>query len=298
MITNRRTTVIQAYLFLLPAILLLIAFVYGPLFTSIGYSFSSFENFQPKNFVGLANYKAAFTNGLFWNSISLTFKWVIMNTLLPTFIGLLLALLIEAFIKNDSIAAITRTILFMPMLMSLVAVGILWSLMYDPNIGIVAGVLKAFGINQRVYLYANQNLAIYVAFIPLLWQSSGFAMVIFAADLQGISKDIIEAAVVEGATKSQQIRYIMVPGIMGTIINVLSINMITGFKAFDLIYSLTKGGPGASTNITALYAYDQAFNSFRFDYSSAVMVVLFIFAIMFLLLFQLLVKPLKKRYSV
>lgn len=288
---------LQAYMFMVPAAVLLLVFVYGPLFTSISYSFSSFKNFKPDGFVGLDNYKAAFSNKMFWNSIQLTFKWVVMNTIIPTFIGLILALLMETLIKKRVFITITRTVLFMPMLMSLITVGILWSLIYDPNIGVVSGFLKAIGITDRMYVYSNLDAAIYVAFIPIVWQSTGFSLVIFSAALQGLSKDIIEASVVEGASKSQQMFYIMIPGIMGTIITVLMINMISGFKAFDLIYSLTKGGPGASTNITAIYAYDQAFNSFRFDYSSAIMVVLFVFVLIFMAVLLLLTKPLKKRFN-
>ncbi len=290
-------SLIQAIIFMLPAAVLLIIFVYGPLVSSIGYSFTKFENFKPVDFVGLKNFRTAFEDKLFWNSIVLTFKWVILNTLLPTLVGLCLAILLEFFTKRRIFTNVSRTVLFMPMMMSLVSVGLLWALIYDSNIGIIPGVLKMLGYTGKFNVFAKANHALYVAFIPVIWQSAGFSMVIFSAAAQGISRDIIEASLVEGATKMQQVKYVMFPAMMNTIIMVMMINMISGFKAFDLLYTLTKGGPGSSTNITAIYSYNQAFASFRFDYSSAIMVLLLVCVIVFLLLFSLITKPIKKKYS-
>lgn len=298
MMKSKKKAVVLAFLFLLPAIILMVVFVYGPLVKSLGYAFMKFENFKPSEWIGIKNFQTAFEDKLFLNSIVLTFKWVLMNTLLPTMAGLCLAFLLEFFTKNQTITNTARTVLFMPMMMSLVSVGLLWALIYDSNIGILAGLVKAVGYKGKVNVFSNVDTALYVAFIPVIWQSAGFSMVIFSAAVQGISKDIIEASLLDGASKLQQIKSVMLPSIINTITMVMMINMISGFKAFDLLYTLTRGGPGASTNITAVYSYSQAFSSFRFDYSSAIMVLLLVCVILFLLLFFAVTNPIKKKYSV
>lgn len=288
---------LQAILFMCPSIVILVLFVYKPLASSLGYAFVNFENFIPKEFVGFDNFRKIFGDKVFWNSLQLTFKWVLMNALLPTVLGLLFAVLLEFLTKRQILTEISRVMLFMPQMMSLVAVGLLWKLIYDPNIGMISGLAALLGFKGKLNILGNVNYALYYSFIPVIWQSAGFSMVIFSAALQGVSQDILEAAVTEGATKCQQIRFVMIPSIMNTILTVISINMITGFKAFDLLYTLTKGGPGTSTNISAIYSYTQAFQSYRFDYASAVMVMLLAAVIVMLVIFNLITKPIKKKYG-
>jgi ABC-type sugar transport system permease subunit len=288
---------VQAYLFMFPAIVILVIFVYGPLITSFGYSFYSFKDFRPDNFVGLKNFRESFSDILFINSIKLTFQWVLLNALFPTAAGLLLALLMEFFTKRLILINVSRTILFMPMMMSLVSVGLLWRLIYDPNIGMIIGILKWVCINIRFNAFANPKTALVISYIPVLWQGAGFSMVIFSAAFQGIPVDVVEVSMLEGANKFQQAKYIMIPMIIGTIMMVFMINMISGFKAFDLLYVLTKGGPGASTNITAIYSYNQAFWSYRFEYSSAIMLLLFFCVIVFLGFFTFISRRLTEKFG-
>jgi ABC-type sugar transport system permease subunit len=186
----------------------------------------------------------------------------------------------------------------MPMMMSLVSVGLLWRLIYDSNIGMLIGILRWFGINIRFNAFSNPKTALMVSYLPVLWQGSGFSMVIFSASLQGIPRDVIESSMVEGASKMQQVKYILLPIIISTIMMVFMINMISGFKAFDLLYVLTKGGPGASTNITAIYAYNQAFWSYRFEYASTIMLLLFLCVIGFFFLFMSVSRIITRKFGV
>jgi ABC-type sugar transport system permease subunit len=289
--------VARAYLFLAPAAIVMIVFLYYPLVTSLGYSCFSFENFAPSRFIGLQNYNEAFHDKIFVNSIMLTFKWVLLNAFVPTLAGLALALALELYTKARWMTNAARTIFFMPMMMSLVAVGLLWTLIYDPNIGIISGLMQELGIEGKFVAYGNLDTALYMAYIPVVWQSSGFAMVVFSAALQGIPREIVEASMVEGANKFKRMRFILLPGIVKTITMITIVNMISGFKAFDLLYVLTRGGPGASTTITSVYAYVQAFFSFRFEYSSAMMAFLLVCVIAFLLVFNRLSKLLERRYG-
>jgi ABC-type sugar transport system permease subunit len=288
---------LRAYVFMAPAAILMLVFLYFPLVTSLGYSFFSFDNFAPSKFIGLRNFHDAFHDKIFVNSILLTFKWVLLNAFVPTLAGLVLALLLELFTKARWLTNTARTIFFMPMMMSLVAVGLMWTLIYDPNIGIISGLLHNLGIKAKFVAYGNLETALYIAYIPVVWQSSGFAMVVFSAALQGIPREIIEASMVEGANKFKQMRFIMIPGIIKTITMIVIVNMIAGFKAFDMLYVLTRGGPGASTTITSVYAYVQAFFSFRFEYSSAMMAFLLACVIVFLFVFNSLSKLIERRFG-
>ncbi|HEY5586980.1 MAG TPA: sugar ABC transporter permease [Ruminiclostridium sp.] len=297
MLNNKKGKQIKAYIYLLPAAILLIIFLYYPVVESIGYSFFNFKNFKPFEFVGLDNYRSAFADGLFWNSIYLTFKWVIMNTIFPTFIGLMLSILVDYLSKIQWFTSMSRTILFMPMMMSMVAVGLLWTLIYNPNLGLLNGLLGVFGLDEKFIALGSTKTAIYMSFIPLIWQSSGFSMVVCSAALQSVSKEMLEASLIDGCNKFNQLKRIMLPNIVGAIVMVSTVNMISGFKAFDLLYVLTKGGPGAATEITAVYAYKQAFLAFKFDYASTMMTCLLICVIVFLLIFNFFSNKVEKKFG-
>lgn len=284
---------ITPYLYLFPAFFMLSVFIYYSIFTGFGYSFRVFRDFEPGGFVGFKNYVDAFNNDDFINSIKSTLIWVFMTATIPTFAGLLLAVLVYYQTKGRVVSGVARTILFMPMMMSAVAVGLLWSLIYNPLLGLLNQLLHAIkAIPEGTYVgfLENPKTALYEAFVPMVWQSAGFSMVIFSAALQGIPVDIREAAVLDGASKIKEIWHIVIPFIAPTIISLVTVNMISGFKAFDLLKVLTHGGPADSTMIVSLYMYTQAFSAWKFGYSSAVAVVLFMSILVSVFLFSLIAR--------
>lgn len=291
---------VSPYLYLLPSLLLLIAFMYLPVVRTIQYSFFTFKNFVPTVNVGFSNYRAVFRDAIFWNSISLTLKWVVMTALVPGFFGLVLALFIEQSGARKAIAGLSRTILFIPMMMSLVAVGLLWTLIYNPLLGLINALLRAVGLvtaGHPLNVFGDRRTALYFAFVPVVWQGSGFTMVIFSAALQGIPAEILEASIIDGANKMTQIRRIVLPYIFRTITITVIINMISGFKAFDLLKVLTGGGPASSTEITSLYMYREAFFAFDFGTSSTIAVLLFAIVLVCALGTNSLVDRLNKRFE-
>ena len=273
-------------------------FVYYSIITGFGYSFSKFRDFAPAGFVGIQNYVDAFHNDDFINSIRSTLIWVLMTATIPTFAGLLLAILVYYQTRGRVLSGVARTILFMPMMMSAVAVGLLWSLIYNPLLGLLNQLLHLIGaIPAGTYIgfLENPTTALYEAFVPMVWQSAGFSMVIFSAALQGIPIDIREAAVIDGASKIKEIWHIVLPFIAPTVVSLITVNMISGFKAFDLLNVLTHGGPADSTMIVSLYMYKQAFSAWKYGYSSAVAVVLFMSILVSVFLFSLVAKRLVAR---
>jgi ABC-type sugar transport system permease subunit len=290
----------SSYLYLLPAAALMFVFVFLPLIQSVGYSFFRIRNMRPDKFVWLENYRILFEDGIFWNSIRITIQWAFMAAIVPGFVGLILALLLEFRTKNMILSGITRTVLFMPMMMSAVAVGLLWSLIYNPSMGIINAIMTRLGLSSLanpVNLLGNGTTALFAAFFTTVWQTSGLSMVTFSAALQNVSDDIIEASMIDGANKVQQIRHISIPSIVGSITTIITINLISGFKAFDILMVLTGGGPGTSTLSTSLYMYRQGFFALKFDYAAVMQVMLFICVSIFVVIFNFLLNKVNERYT-
>jgi ABC-type sugar transport system permease subunit len=223
-----------------------------------------------------------------------------MSAIVPGFVGLVLAVLLEFRTKNMILSGITRTILFMPMMMSGVAVGLLWSLIYNPSMGIINGLFTAIGVSSLanpINLLGNGSTALFAAFFTTVWQTSGLSMVTFSAALQSVPDDIIEAGMIDGANKFQQIRHISIPSIIGSITTIITVNLISGFKAFDILMVLTGGGPGTSTLSTSLYMYRQGFFALKFDYASTMQVVLFISVTIFVVIMNFLLNKVNERYA-
>jgi ABC-type sugar transport system permease subunit len=266
------------YLFILPALAMLIIFLYYPILGALQISFNEWSGMGPKKFVGFKNYANLFTDRTFWHSIRLTFLWVILSTVVLPIGGLLLAMLVEYTTKARLIAGISRTILFMPMMMSLVAVGLLWSLIFNPTMGLLNALLVKIHLMDPMnplVLLSKPNTAIFAAFVPAVWQWSGFGMVIISAALMNIPAELLEAAAVDGASRSKQFFRIILPLLMPTIFTCATLHLIGGFKAFDLIYTMTAGGPGDATLVTSLYIFRQAFVDHKFGYATSMAVVLF-----------------------
>lgn len=273
----------SAYLYMAPALILMLVFIVYSLFSSVKISLTDWSGLLEKNFVGLENYKNLIQDHSFWNSLKVQFIWVIMSVVLLAAAGLVLSIIVEFFVTNR-LSGILRTVFFMPMMMSLVAVGILWTLIFNPMIGVLNELFQMTGIlgsAQTLDLLGNGKYALYFVFIPALWQWSGFGMVIFSAAMQGISSDILEAATVDGCSTLGRIRYIILPLMKPTIATVCMLNLIGGFKCFDLIYTMTQGGPGEATMATTIYIYKEMFVNGNYGYSAAMAIILFLVTVVF-----------------
>jgi ABC-type sugar transport system permease subunit len=200
-----------------------------------------------------------------------------------------LAVLIEYTTKARFMAGLYRTILFMPMMMSLVAVGLLWSLIFNPTMGLLNALLVKMHLMDPMApmnLLGKANTAIFAAFVPAVWQWSGFGMVITSAAMMNIPQELLEAAAVDGAGKTKQFFRIILPLLLPTIFTCAMLHLIGGFKAFDLIYTMTAGGPGDATMVSALYMFRQAFIDHKFGYATAIAAVLFLLIFIFTYVFN------------
>ena len=277
---------VSAYFFLLPAIVLSVLFIVVPLILTFRYSFTDWSGLGEYNNIGFQNFQNLMSDSVFWESIKTTFIWVLLYVICLPITSLILALVLEFGMPFKSLKPVGRTIFFMPMMMSMAAVALLWQLIFNPNLGILPKLLTMLGVTTTsVDFLGDYNFAIFAAFIPIIWQSSGFGMVIYSAAIQGIPLDVLESASIDGCTKWKAIWHIVVPMLAPTVALLATLNLVNGFKAFDLLYILTAGGPGTSTQVTSIYIFQQAFVSNHYGYSSAMSLILFFITVIFGVLF-------------
>jgi ABC-type sugar transport system permease subunit len=260
-------------LFVLPALILYLIFMVYPFFQSIYFSFTSWNGVTAvKEWVGLANYYELIGDDLFWLSLQHTVIWVIVGTIAPIAIGMLLAILLWRRPKGFTLF---RTFYFMPQVLSAVVIGIVWNWIYNPIFGILNESLDAFGLEDlsRGWL-GDPDVALYAVLIAAIWATIGLCFVIFLAGLQNVSKDLLEAATVDGANAWQRFWNVTVPQLASVINVVVALLLIGGFSVFDIIFVMTGGGPANATEVLATYTYKEAFTQNNVGYASTLSVVI------------------------
>ncbi len=207
--------------FLIPAAAVLIIFLAIPLFNAILLSFQSWNGMSPPNWIGLTNYQELLQDNGFWHALLDTGFFVVMTVIFQTTLPLLVANLLNSGIRGSTIF---RTIYFMPVIISLTVTGLLWSMIYEPNFGLLNSLLKAFGLGTQLWL-ADKRLVMLCIIVVSIWQSLGFYLVIYFAALQSIPQDLYEAASIDGANAWHRLIYVTVPMLRPVMILVVVLNV-------------------------------------------------------------------------
>ena len=260
-------------LFILPALILYVVFMVYPFFRSIYFSFTSWNGVTAvKEWVGLANYRELIVDDRFWLSLKNTVIWVIVGTISPIVIGMLLAVLLWSRPKGFTLF---RTFYFMPQVLSTVVIAIVWSWIYNPIFGILNESLDAIGLEDlsRGWL-GDPDVALYAVLAAAIWATIGFVFVIFLAGLQNVSKDLLEAATIDGANTWQRFWNVTVPQMASVLNVVIALLLIGGFSVFDIVFVMTGGGPANATEVLATYTYKEAFTQNNVGYASTLSVVI------------------------
>jgi raffinose/stachyose/melibiose transport system permease protein len=278
---RRRTmsSPVASGLMLAPALLICGIFIFIPAALTIIGSFYSFGlTSQNWVFEGIGNYTRAAADPIFWLALRNNVIIVVGSIILQVGIGCILAAILDRGLPTGK--TFYRTIIFMPMVVSAVAVALIWLIILDPNIGILNAIVKSLGMTppQRGWL-GDPNISIYVVLVVAAWQYTGFMMVLILAGLQGIPKELYEAAALDGARGLKAFWYITLPAIRNVLIVAVLITTIGGFKVFDFIFVLTQGGPANATQVLGTYIYLQAFNLTNMGYANAIAVVLLAIAV-------------------
>ena len=254
-----------------PVALLLLITVY-PLIFALSTSLRSYWLFDPDRaaFVGLDNYIALFRSSLFGASVLRTIEFAVGSLVLELGLGYGLALLLH----HDRVGfGVLRVLLVMPVLLTPAVVALIWSYMYDPNIGVIQFLASSLGLSVRPWL-SDVNTAMPAVIIVNVWEWTPFAFLVFVAGMKSVSPAILEAAMIDGAGPWAIGLYILLPLLWPVIAIVALLLTIDNLKGFDLIYVMTSGGPGVSTYTLPIMIWNQGFGSYQMGTACAIAVVL------------------------
>ena len=266
---------IAPFVFIGPAVIILFLIVIFPMVYSIGISLSEWNLMRGGNwkFVGLRNYYYTFFQDPdFYTSLKVTLEYVGVAVGLELLLGLGVALLLNRPLKK---IGIMRTILVIPTTMTPVVVGIIWRLLYNPELGVLNYFLELFGF-QKLNWLGDPNLALPSVIMADIWEWTPFMALILLAGLQSLPKEPFEASIVDGASYLQLFRYITFPLLLPTLIVALLLRVMDAFKTFDLIFVITGGGPAHYSETLNIYTYLQGFNFMKISYASTLAIVMFV----------------------
>ena len=264
--------------------LLMLAIVMGfPLVYAAIISVSSLTLLKPSltPLVGVANFATMMSDPLFWGALWLTIKYSLVTVAGEFIIGLGIALMIN---RTVVMKPVYFAVLTIPMAMSPVSVALIWRMLLQPNLGIVNHTLEAMGL-PRVDWLGNADIALWTMAGIDIWQQTSFVVLILAAGLASLPRDPYEAAEVDGATSFQQFWYITLPMLRPVAAIAVIIQLINEFRTYDLPYILTKGGPGASTEVLSFFAYRRAFLGLHLNEGAAASFVLLLIVLGLTVLF-------------
>ena len=272
-----RRNLLWAALFIAPNLFLVLVFVFIPTIAGFGISFTQWDGLQAPKFVGIQNYSQLLNDSNVWLALRNTALYAAVIVPVGLAGSLLLAVVLN---KGLPGSAVFRTVFFIPVIMSGVLVSLNWQWLFQPDYGPVNYFLSQIGFRGPNWLN-DPTWALVAIMIVSIWKGLGFNMVIFLAALQDVPRPLYEAARIDGATSWQEFRFITIPMISAPAFFALLIAAIDAFQVFDLVYLMTRGGPGRSTIVMMQYIYENAFQYFRMGYASALSVLFFLVILAF-----------------
>jgi multiple sugar transport system permease protein len=263
---------VTGYAFIAPNLVVFATFLFVPLILTFVKSTEKSSGFGPSQNVGLQNYTDMLHDATFWAAFEHTILFACVDVPVTLLGGLGIALLINTRMRGR---AVFRSIFFIPTVISSVAAGIVAGWMFDEQNGVINKIVGTFGIHDIAW-QSSPFWAWTSVILTTIWTGVGFSMVIYLAALQGIPRELYEAASCDGARGWNQFRHITLPGLRNSTFFLTVYGIILSFQVFDLIYVLTGGGPGNSTEVLGTYAYKTAFATRERGYGAAIGVVLYL----------------------
>ncbi|MEK5442611.1 MULTISPECIES: carbohydrate ABC transporter permease [unclassified Fredinandcohnia] len=288
---NKFKSALTIGLFVAPALIVYSIYVIYPILTTLMYSFYDWDGMGVGVFIGLQNYIDLFKDAIFWKALTNN-TWVVLTSVFVQIpLGLIMALMLFAPIKGIRFFS---SIYFFPFLMSTVAIGMLWVLMFDPINGMINQFINLFGFENVAWL-SQTNTALFAVLLVIVWQFAPFYMILFKAAIVGIPEDLYEAAEIDGANPLTKFFRITLPLLMPTIVSSSILAIVGSLKAFDIFYIMTGGGPNHGTELLGTYMFKQAFINFNMGYASAIAFVMFFVALFVTIIIQVMDYYRKKR---
>ena len=269
-----RRRAVLGYLFILPTVLGLLLFTAGPVFVSFGLSFFEWNVISDATYVGLKNYQRLTSDGRTLASFGTTAKFVAMAVTLQLVISLLLALGVQA-ISQAWLRYFFRTAFFLPLLTSAASISIVLAYMFHQDFGVINFYVKQLGVPAIPWLN-DAGWALVTVVITYVWQQVGFTFIVFLGGIGGISKDVLEAADLDGATGWRRFWDITLPMLSPTLLFAAVIGIIGALQVFAEPFVMTNGGPGDATRSVVMILYEAAFSFLQIGYGSTIAVLLFL----------------------
>ena len=271
-------------------------FIVWPLLNTFYYSFTDWNGFNPDfRFVGLRNFAGVVTDRLFTNATLNTLIWTLLAIVLPTLGGLTLALMLDVRVPG---ADLFKSIFYLPICLAAVVVGQIWIWIYQPDWGLLNAAVGVVTGEPPVFAWlAKPQTALLSVIVAWSWQQMGLAMVIFLAGLTSIPPWLIEAAEIEGATRRQRIRHVVLALLRPATVVAVALSVINSLKAFDILFIMTGGGPFHSSDTLAMYMYSESFKKYRMGYGSSISVMLFLMTLSVIAVYFRQLKKLDELYD-
>jgi multiple sugar transport system permease protein/raffinose/stachyose/melibiose transport system permease protein len=284
MLTKKRWWVPWAFL-AIPLIMYLI-WVIIPIGRTFIYSFSSWDGLSKNiEFVGLDNFKMLFGDRIFITALMNNIKWFIFFIIIPVPVGLGFAMLLDMKLPGSKLF---KTLVYLPMTLSFVVIGTMWSWIYEPQYGALNSFLDAIGLDFLITPWlSDPEMVTFSLIFAAIWRQIPYIMVLFLAGLKNVSQDQVEAAYVDGANAWQRFWNIILPALKPSMIIAVTVSIIDSLRSFDIVFVMTKGGPFHSSTVLANFMYIEAFNNYRMGYGSAIAVIQFAITFGFIILYLL-----------
>ena len=291
------TAMLAPYFFILPAVAVMIAGLVYPVIQAFYLSFYDWKigtDFDDAPFVGMRHFIRMLTDENVWESIWVTLSFGFWTISIEMFLGVALALLLEKPIRG---ASIFRTIFILPLMVSPVVVGLIWRYLFDARIGWINYYLGLVGIEPQVWL-GDADLAFFAIVFTDIWQWTPFIFIIVIAGLQALPSEVLEASKIDGANWWQHILFVKLPMIRSILLIALLMRLIDVFRALEVMYILTGGGPGRATELLSLHIYNRAFDTQQLGYASAISVLLILIVFLLSLGILMMGNPMKEKSDI
>ncbi len=289
--------VLGPYFFILPAVAVMIAGLVYPVIQALYLSFYDWKigtDFADAPYVGLRHFTRMVTDENVWESIWVTFRFGFWTISIEMVLGISLALLLEKPIRG---ASVFRTIFILPLMVSPVVVGLIWRYLFDARIGWINYYLGFIGIEPQVWL-GDADLAFFAIVFTDIWQWTPFIFIIVIAGLQALPSEVLEASKIDGANWWQHILFVKLPMIRSILLIALLMRLIDVFRALEVMFILTGGGPGRATELLSLHIYNRAFDTQQLGYASAISVLLIVIVFLLSLGILMMGNPMKEKSDI
>jgi raffinose/stachyose/melibiose transport system permease protein len=275
LLKNKKAIII----FMAPAFLLFTFVLFIPICQSVYYSFCEYKGMTPPVFIGLENYKNLLKDKTLFIALKNSLFFLIFSCVTQLIMGLILAALLTNIDRGRNAF---KNIIYLPCVLSSAALGLLWMFIFSPKLGINQ-LLRKLGMEGPLWLMDTNGFIILpmwvIAFVAL-WQYVGQSMMLYMAQISGISKSLYEASYIDGCNKYKSFIHITLPLIRPMVATAMSLNAIGSLKFFDLIFNMTEGGPNHRTEVLATHLYQQGFKYFKYGYASAIGVILLVLCLL------------------